>query len=1203
ETLRLLKIASEGKLTKLQDGKTVSVSFEDVFKERQSEFITANAISVSGIKNAAAPKETTAFDAEKVAKIANKAETIAAMDTAKDYISVCWEELNSGLNSNDNKQLSTAIHDTLNKLSQMSGKTLSLPDGYKINNGVIVDAQGNAVSVDKLKELAAQLKTGLSDISKDLLGKEIPQNASNKDVSALLEDGYQSKLESFKAEYREAFGQEVPDKMIESYISTIDNGKMVVNFGVIVGAVIAAPFTGGGSLAVFAAGAGASMTLNAAEKSTDADGYTNSEWTSDATQAMWDGALSTVGVKVGMFANQAAKGGFKMASSVIKAAQKVPGMTPQTLEKIAVGAAKMEAAGGKVAQKVIQANKSRIGKMAPNIKPETLEKAAVWLSRAEAAGMEITSDSLQSVVYSYCTEGEFNEEIFVRGLIMSAAGNTAGHIYGARTDLKSSGNAKPVNNNRPSMDKPKYVIPENESVLAKATRDGNNSQAVAPQRTVGKLNNEKFAQVQKEVDELLSNAKSAADLETLEKQIAALQDRSQRRLLEGKLNAKKAELSKPSAPEVKSEAKVEEAKIKADDVVETPKKNELIDEAKPVEKSNSETPVQNPPAKPASAAVKSKYFSDNDVVSFANEHAMSDAYTHREALLQQGWKRTEADSRNFISVEKDGVLLTYIYDTKTARLMSKSKCLIDIEPNGNYNRKSDIRVEYAADGSRSVKISENGAEIPVNPSALKAEESAAVIQEKSPAAEGAPANGKPVEIPQHNAPEVQHLPNGDTVELTRGADGEIVRRATIRKDGKVTIEENGQIRELDKKGRVIKETKVNADGSQDIITYSYNMFGKQKLASKTRIDAPAGKNKPPVVDIPANPASKLAKSTPVTVANDAVLVLNPGAKQVEIPMSHPKIAAMKDGDMISIGRLKDNNIQINDRYISAQHLVIEKVNGKYVVTDHSINGTKVVSTKGRVANSTPVNDKFKHLNSAENKGKFFYDLYEQNYRDLRLGRYSPEASVKGVPQETINKINAKGRYGGKDYDWMVHDFGKKTNSSGSNIDRVSLNVVADEKMIDELSLLLREGVYTNSSGQKIKLNQNELSSGYFKTPPDVKGWCTRHDPITMYFYGNVSDSMLNALAEVTAKYKRQSTKPLMNALEGKPWIAHEYNPTPQEAHALYQRALKLDKELADMIHFEFNQNKNNPWNTSTGMMASMKQLIDEYEIFLASIRR
>ncbi|MDR1167938.1 MAG: LysM peptidoglycan-binding domain-containing protein, partial [Heliobacteriaceae bacterium] len=40
ETLRLLKIASEGKLTKLQDGKTVSVSFEDVFKERQSEFIT-----------------------------------------------------------------------------------------------------------------------------------------------------------------------------------------------------------------------------------------------------------------------------------------------------------------------------------------------------------------------------------------------------------------------------------------------------------------------------------------------------------------------------------------------------------------------------------------------------------------------------------------------------------------------------------------------------------------------------------------------------------------------------------------------------------------------------------------------------------------------------------------------------------------------------------------------------------------------------------------------------------------------------------------------------------------------------------------------------------------------------------------------------------------------------------------------------------
>lgn len=101
ETVRLLKLAAEGKLGKMVNGKTVAVTFEEVFKERNVG---------------------TNFDTAKVAKVQNQAEMLGAMNYAKTNIAVCWEELENGLTSSDSKPLSVAIIDTLEKLSQMTGQ-------------------------------------------------------------------------------------------------------------------------------------------------------------------------------------------------------------------------------------------------------------------------------------------------------------------------------------------------------------------------------------------------------------------------------------------------------------------------------------------------------------------------------------------------------------------------------------------------------------------------------------------------------------------------------------------------------------------------------------------------------------------------------------------------------------------------------------------------------------------------------------------------------------------------------------------------------------------------------------------------------------------------------------------------------------------------------------------------------------------------
>lgn len=402
ETLRLLTLAKDGKLQKMVNGKPVAVSFEDVFKERQSEFITANAASVSGVKNDIKAKPVTQFSAEKVAKVEQQGTTLAAMNVAKNYISQSWSELNDALNSSQSGKLTTAIYSSMEKISQLSGQTLTLDAyGLKMENGVIVNQNGAPATTSDLKQIAMQLKLGLSEISSVMLGQSIPMEANDDKVSKLLDKGFDSKLEQFKGEYREAYGQEPPDDLLESYKKTISRGTMVVNVGAAIGAVIAAPFTGGGSMAVFVAAAGATLLTQGLEQATDSNGWTNSEWTSTTADACWNGALAVIGMKVGMVADKAVGGGYKFATEIL---------------------AKNE--------KIIRA-------IAPNISPEKLKLASIIVARAEATFGEVASDVLTDLVQTYAMNGEFDEQGFTTNLLISLAGNAAGHIAGAIGDAKS----------------------------------------------------------------------------------------------------------------------------------------------------------------------------------------------------------------------------------------------------------------------------------------------------------------------------------------------------------------------------------------------------------------------------------------------------------------------------------------------------------------------------------------------------------------------------------------------------------------------------------------------------------------------------------------------------------------------------------------------------------------------------------------------
>ena len=366
-----------------------------------------------------------------------------------------------------------------------------------------------------------------------------------------------------------------------------------------------------------------------------------------------------------------------------------------------------------------------------------------------------------------------------------------------------------------------------------------------------------------------------------------------------------------------------------------------------------------------------------------------------------------------------------------------------------------------------------------------------------------------------------------------------------------------------------------------------------------------------------------------------------------------KFNAMRDGDSFIIGREVSgiNDVRINNEYVSGQHLKVEKINGEIYITDMSRNGTTLNSTKPDYAAqySPRLQEKFANANYGD-----FSNMIDDNYRNLRRANYTLEESVSGniTNADLANDANVNIYESGG---WFFrYQKGHRPVDASRVADRISLNVVADKNLLAELDRLCATGTYVNSNGQTVRVNMPDCT---YKTPQSLQGYTTRHDPITMYFEREVSEDVQNAIADIAGKYARQSSngKSLMNALEGKPYIAHEAYTSPQEAQALWHEAQRLNPDMAnaiikDAILFEdvvnvnpnlartilegygldaqhINQYMNNPqsapitlvgamkrdpklsnmilhdlnnnlkyWNCSTGQYASWNKLINEYKL-------
>lgn len=1220
ETLRLLKLAADGKLAKIENGKEVAVSFEAVFKERNV-----------GIN----------FDAEKVENVANQAQRLACMEYAKDNITACWDELST---ARTEQQYASAIIDTLEKLSNMSGKKLSLEGlGYSYKNGVIVDKSGKPVPAAKLQEVVNQLKQGLADVSKAMLGVDIPLNSNSSKVSEMLSDGYESKVEGFKKEYHDAFGVDAPDSMIEDYISTIETGKTVLNIGVMIGAIIAAPFTGGGSLAVFAMTAGASLGLNALENSTDADGWTNSEWTSDVSQAFWDGALAAVGVKIGQIAETFAKGGSAIVTQNKWLARLPKGKVAEALEKAKDIAYKMQNQAGKIGKGVLEAKKAQLAAKFPNVSTETIEKMSIIIARAEACGFEVSSDTIQSLVQMYCQHGQFDEASFLQALVLSLGANAVGHAMSAKGTERHKTDA-----------------------LDKATSNG----AAHPSNV--HVGSKKAEVIRAEVDEALNNPNiTGEELARIRAEVEALADRDLRRELMAKIDEAQKKLSSPekAAYDAAKEANTQNAInhiFEKHSILNDSDVRVLSDYIKNTNDINVLNELKD--------KLRQKELTYGGVT--ANYRKLYDAIDARVKVLTPKPNVTDEAQKSYIHSmlnsdkgmvkEEFEQLMDYISKidsedelSEISRLVNKKKML------GSYKKQLKAAVE-AKSAQLKAGINEN-----VHAEEPKAEEpkTEEAKADNSAHADGASQSSQKsyaemnheelfaeyyrlkMEVtysPLNNADKAANInkmkeisvlleqkgfkiegdrlvkikseaPKSDAAEAADAPKSRFSAAELRQKLGEKLYKAYQKAEELIARVR----TMADYEKAKAYIQANFNKFSEVMTDLLDRLKAKARsiglKFKKAIDDVNEARNARRAAGTAMPdwinsfggknsdivcpkgerVKADINSVIRLGNKvDIDLRDLQGKLNAMKDGDSFMIGRTVTgiNDIRINNEYISGQHLKIEKINGEIYVTDMSTNGTVLNTTNPNYAAKWSPNMAGQYNNA---RSWDFNSKCNQYYDELRMADYSYAESVNAgrITDADINPMFAEFEFvtTSPQNGWSWRKPKKLKGRSINVVDRISLNVKADKNCLRELDMLLEKGVYVNSKGEKVKI---KVPDAYYKTPQSLDEWGTRHDPITMYFDGKVSKELEDAIAEITAKYARKpcNGKALMNSLEGKPWIAHEAYTPVEDAKKLYDEAMKLNPELAQGIASWVG--KDDAWNCSTGMFAAAQRMVDEYKLSL-----
>ena len=227
-------------------------------------------------------------------------------------------------------------------------------------------------------------------------------------------------------------------------------------------------------------------------------------------------------------------------------------------------------------------------------------------------------------------------------------------------------------------------------------------------------------------------------------------------------------------------------------------------------------------------------------------------------------------------------------------------------------------------------------------------------------------------------------------------------------------------------------------------------------------------------------------------------------------------------------------------------------------------------------------EKYSKISNSDDWDSILADMYSQirrtnkyavKYDENYSGQFDKLLSFTEMPYLTLPGPKYKIQN-----NWIYMSNPKKAKKmKGESVERVSLNVKGDYGLIYMLNKLMNKTPALFS----------------FKVPDKIEDWIKREDPVTMYFYEEISPKLKDLIAKITEPYARGR----INSAEKDsptPWMTIEKQPTEEEIEKLLQEAKELDEDLYKVID---NHNKRGHL-TSTGFFKTCLKVIEEYKASL-----
>jgi len=210
-------------------------------------------------------------------------------------------------------------------------------------------------------------------------------------------------------------------------------------------------------------------------------------------------------------------------------------------------------------------------------------------------------------------------------------------------------------------------------------------------------------------------------------------------------------------------------------------------------------------------------------------------------------------------------------------------------------------------------------------------------------------------------------------------------------------------------------------------------------------------------------------------------------------------------------------------------------------------------------------------------------LLQHMYSSIRMHDYKQDenydSEIEEITKASTDEINSHSENGWHYRAPYYEKNGKKDTKFNKSDSRISLNVNADKKLIEDLDKCIVEIC-------------KKPGSVYYKTPEDSSRWLERHDPITIYFDDEVPDEVKEKIVDVTKPYIRSEEDVLPGEkLSG--GVACERTPSEEKLQELVENGYSINKESGDAIREYLT--KEDRLKASAGEVATIEKYIINFK--------